>query len=148
MPCSRRAKISISAFGAIAHSSDAAVNDADPDHEDATAPEAVAERPAEQDQRRERQQVAVEHPLQVGGRCAEITTDVRQRDVDDRAVEERQPGAQNRDGKHPATGGAVIGDLRASRLRAHAGLLSEGFALTGLLCSKAGNDSNDAGLVT
>ena len=41
----------------------------------------------------ERQQVAVEDPLQRRRGGMEITADVRQRDVDHRAVQERHPGA-------------------------------------------------------
>ena len=98
---------------------------ADPDHEDAAAPEAVAQRPAEQDQRRERQQVAVEHPLQVAGGRVEVTTDVGQRDVDHGAVEEGEAGPQDGDGQHPVTGGTVVGDLLGGVLhgyRVRAGL--------------------------
>ena len=82
-----------------------------PSDEDAAAPVAVAERPAEQDQRGERQQVAVEDPLQGAGRCVEVAADVGQRDVDHGAVEEGHPRAQDGDGEHPATGGAVEGDF-------------------------------------
>ncbi len=69
---------------------------ADAEHEDPAPPVAVAERAAEQDQRRERQQVAVEDPLQGARRRVEVAADVGQRDVDDGAVEEREARPQDR----------------------------------------------------
>ena len=42
------------------------------DHEDPPAPVAVAERAADEDQRREREQVAGEHPLEVGDADVEV----------------------------------------------------------------------------
>ena len=85
----------------------------DPDDEDPAAPVAVAERAAEQDQGRKRQQIAVEDPLQPARRRVEVLADRRQRDVDDRPVEKRHPRAEDRDGEHPAAGGALVGEVLA-----------------------------------
>ena len=110
IPCRSLAPTSSSALGATAQSSEAAVNRPTPEHEDAAAPVAVAERSAEQDQRGERQQVAVEDPLQRAGRRAEVAADVGQRHVDDGAVEEGHARAQHGDGEHPAARAALVGD--------------------------------------
>ena len=56
--------------------------------EDPLAPDQVAGAPAEQQEAAEHQRVAVDHPLQVGGREAEVALDRGQRDVDDRRVED------------------------------------------------------------
>src|SRR5213076_2230307 len=69
---------------------------ADSEDEDSSPSVSVAERSSEQYQRRERQQVAVEDPLQRGGRGVEIAADVGQRDVDYGAVEKRHPRAEHR----------------------------------------------------
>ena len=84
--------------------------EADAEDEDAPPPVAVAERAAEQDQRGEGQQVAVEDPLQGAGAGAEVAADVRQGDVDDGAVEEGHPRAGDGGGEQPAAGGALEGD--------------------------------------
>src|SRR5262249_44337482 len=89
---------------------------ADPDHEHAAAPVAVAERAAEQDQRGQRQQVAVEDPLQRAGAGAEVLADLRQRDVDDGAVEERHPRAGDGNGEQPAP--RAVGEAAAVASRA------------------------------
>ena len=59
------------------------------------APEHVAELAAEREQRRQREQVAVDHPLRAGGRQRQLALDLRDRDRDDRLVDER-----HRDGEH------------------------------------------------
>ena len=59
MPCSSRAAISSSAFGASPQSTDASGEPDDAEHEDPPPPEPVAQRAAEQDQRGQRQRVAV-----------------------------------------------------------------------------------------
>ena len=86
----------------------------DAEDEDAPPPVAVAERAAEQDQRGQGQQVAVEDPLQGAGAGAEVAADVRQGDVDDGAVEEGHPRAGDGDGEQPAPGGALEGDAGGS----------------------------------
>ena len=54
-------------------------------------PEHVPERPAEQQQRRQRQQVSLDYPLLLGEAAVQARPDRRQRDVDDRLVEEHDP---------------------------------------------------------
>ena len=75
-----------------------------PDHEDPPPAEAVPERATEQDQARQRQQIAVRHPLELGEGRLEVLADRPQRDVDDRPVEERHPRAEDRRGDDRATG--------------------------------------------
>ena len=101
-PCTSLAATSISAFGAIAHSREAKVKRPTPRAEDAAASVAVAERATEQDQGGERQQVAVENPLERARRGTEVAADVRQGDVDDCAVEKGQARAQDGDDQDPA----------------------------------------------
>ena len=90
-------------FGANAHRADAAVNQMTPISKIAPAPVAVAERAAEQDQRREREQVAVDRPLEAGDVGVEVASELRQRDVDDRGLEERDRRAEHGGREHPAT---------------------------------------------
>ena len=89
--------------GAIAHSSDVAANADQADDEDLAAAVAVAERPAEHEQRPEREQVPGEHPLEVAEVGVQVAGDGGERGVHDRAVEERHPRAEHRGGDHPAT---------------------------------------------
>ena len=73
--------------------------DGEPQHaeqEDLLAAEAVTERPAEQHERGEREQIAVDRPLQTRDVGVEVGADVRQRDIDDGAVEERHAGREDR----------------------------------------------------
>ena len=65
------------------------------DHEHAAAAVAVAERAAEQDQRREGQRVGGDGPLQRGEVGLQVLADRRQRDVDDRGVDAREPGPED-----------------------------------------------------
>jgi hypothetical protein len=58
--------------------------------EDLATAEAVTQRTAEQDQRGEAQGVAVDRPLQGRSVRAEAYGDARQRDIDDRGVDEWQ----------------------------------------------------------
>ena len=73
-----------------------------PDEEDPPTAEVVAQRPAEQDERRQRQRVGVDRPLQIAEARVELGADARQRDVDDGAVDHHDPGAQHGGGEHPA----------------------------------------------
>ena len=61
----------------------------DADREDPPLAEEVAERPADEDERPEREQVGVRDPLLAGQPAAEVLLDRRQRDVDHGRV---QPG--------------------------------------------------------
>ena len=121
IPCSARAAISTSVFGAAPQMTDAAVNESKPEHEHAAAPEAVAERAAEDDQRAEGEQVRVGDPLQVAEAGVQVARDRRQRDVDHRGVEEGDAGAEHRGGDDPPARGARVahpgGRRRARRRR-------------------------------
>ena len=95
-PCSARAAISASIVGATAHTSESTPNAADADREHPPLAVDVAERAADQDQRAEREQVRVRHPLLRRQPAAEVALDRRQRDVDDRPVDRRHAGAEDR----------------------------------------------------
>ena len=58
------------------------------DEEHAAAAEQVGRAPAEHQEAGERQRVGVDHPLQAGGREMQPGAHRRQRDVDDRDVED------------------------------------------------------------
>ena len=87
-PCKLRATMSDSSDHERPASSDAVGEDDDAGEEDAAAAEPVAEPPAEQQEAAEHQGVGADHPLQVLLREAEVVLDGRQRDVDDRDVED------------------------------------------------------------
>src|SRR5262249_13026921 len=74
----------------------------DADREHATLAVQVAERAPDQDQRAERQQVAVDHPLLCRETPAQRALDRRQGDVHDRSVEQRDPRADDRGDKRQA----------------------------------------------
>ena len=99
-PCRTRAATSTSMLGASAHSSEATPKPPTPIENTRRSPKHVAERPADEDERAERQQVAVGDPLLAGQPAAEIALDRRQRDVDDRRVEARDEGAHDRRQQH------------------------------------------------
>jgi hypothetical protein len=63
--------------------------------EDAPPPEDVPERSPDEQQRAEREQVGLDDPLLLDESGVEIVRDRRQRDVDDRAVEEHDPRAEH-----------------------------------------------------
>ena len=91
--------------------------DADAEDEDSAAPVTVAQRTAEEDQRGQRERVAVEDPLERARRGVQIPADGRQRDVDNRPVEECHPRAEHRDRQHPSAGAARVANLTRCRLR-------------------------------
>jgi hypothetical protein len=68
----------------------------DPDRKDPPLAVEVTERPADQDQRAEREQVRVHDPLLARETAAEIRFDRRQRDVHHRRIEQRDPRAEDR----------------------------------------------------
>ena len=81
----------------------------DPDEVDPSPPEPVAEGAADEHERGQGEQVAVDHPLQLGQRGAEVAPDGAQRDVDHRPVEDRDPRAEGDAGQHePAAGGGAV----------------------------------------
>ena len=63
--------------------------DAEADREDAPAAEPVAERPEDEQERGEGQRVGVDDPLQAREARVEVALDLRQRDVDDRHVDQQ-----------------------------------------------------------
>ena len=102
------------------HSTDATVNQMTPSRNDLPASEPVAQRAAEQHERGQRQQVGVNRPLQAPERRVQVLADVRQRDVDDGAVEDRK--RRTEDGAEQQTLAPAI-DLSAisTRLTLRAG---------------------------
>ena len=114
-PCSARAAISVSTFGASPHSAEATREPDGADDEDPPPAEPVGQRAAEQDERGERQRVAVERPLQPGEVGAQVLADPGERDVDDGRVEHRQAGAEHRRQEHPAPRRLAEADLPRRR---------------------------------
>src|SRR5690606_9775566 len=77
------------------------------DDEDPAAPEPVSERTTQQDQRRQRQQIAVEGPLQPGAFSVQHFGYRGRRGVADGGAEERHRGPEHRRRDRPrARGGA------------------------------------------
>ena len=72
------------------------------DQEHLAPAEAVAERSADHQQRAEREQVAVQHPLETREVGVEVAPDGRQRGGDDAPVEEGDPRPEHRGRDHPA----------------------------------------------
>ena len=66
MPCTERATISTMMLGAAAHADRRQREDRDADDEEFAPAEQIAERTADQDQRREKQGVGLDHPLHLG----------------------------------------------------------------------------------
>ena len=101
-PCRTRAAISTSPLGASRAKQggrgepDQARDEHDP------APVEVAERSACDDQRAERQQVGVHHPLQATELEIEVATDRRQRNRDDARFQKRRARAEDHGGERPA----------------------------------------------
>ena len=96
IPWSARNATSRPIVGATAQSSDVGTEAGHPDREHPPLPEDVAQRAAEQDQRTERQQVRIAHPLLTGQAPAEAALDRRQGHAHDTAVENRDAGPENR----------------------------------------------------
>jgi hypothetical protein len=71
----------------------------------------VAERAAQEEQRAQGQQVAVERPLQPREPAAEVVVDLGQRDVDDRGVEERDTRAEDGRQDHPPAARRPVPDV-------------------------------------
>ncbi len=76
----------------------------EPGHEHPATPVPVTERATQQEQRGQREQVAVEHPLQRREAAPEVAADRRERHVHHGPVEERDPRAQGRGGDQPPSG--------------------------------------------
>ena len=93
-PCRTRKAISSASEGATAQSRLAAVKPAIAEQEDPPVAEAVGEAAGRDQQRRDDDEVAVEHPGErVAARPREGGRDVGEGDVDDRRVEEGDEGA-------------------------------------------------------
>ena len=73
------------------------------------APVEVGEPPGEDEEAGERERVRAQDPLEVGGRDVEAALDRRQRDRDDRRVEDDDElrDAQQRDHRGPGAGAAI-----------------------------------------
>jgi hypothetical protein len=87
------------------------------DHEHPPPAVPVAGAAPEQEEGRQRDQVAVEHPLQAPHRGVKIPADGRQGDVDDRPVEEHHPRAEHGGQDHPPS---LSGPVAQGRCIAHA----------------------------
>ena len=84
------------------HSAEAAVKMPSPITKTLRRPDAVGDRAGGQQQRRERERVGVDDPLQVGEARLEVALDVGQRDVHDRDVEQQHEGRDaDRDERPP-----------------------------------------------
>ena len=88
-PWSARATSSEAMFHASPQSSEATLKRTTPITKTQPAPVAVGQRAAGQDQRRKRDRVRVDDPLQPGQAGVELALDARQRDVDDRDVDQQ-----------------------------------------------------------
>jgi hypothetical protein len=75
-PRNARTAIRTSMFGARPQAADATVNHTTPMRNTRQAPEVISQGATEQDQRRQRQHVPVDHPLQTGETGTQIATDV------------------------------------------------------------------------
>ena len=111
-PAARARRAAGPCESASAQTSDASANSAVADEEHAPAAEQVRGAPAEHQEAGERERVGVDDPLEAGGREAEPVADRRQRDVDDRHVEDdHELGA----GTRPAAGAVCAGRSCRSR---------------------------------
>ena len=85
-------------------------HDADAEHPSPAEP--ITQRPAEQHQRGEGDEVGIEHPLQALQVGVEVRRDGRQGHVDDGAVEEGHARTEDRGQQHPASCGRPHAHLR------------------------------------
>ena len=116
-PCTARAAISCWTLRDKAQAIDASGEDEHPQQEDAPAPQAITQRPAHQEQRRQHQRVRLDHPLRLIDRSAQFTLDRRQGDVDDGAIDKGEARSHDRDGQHPALLYRIASDLRRAVAR-------------------------------
>ena len=96
-PCRQRAATSTQPLGATAHSSDATAKTTSPTRSTDQPAELIGHRARDEDERAEREQVAVDDPLLQGQPAAEFAADRGQREVDHRAVEKGDERGQHRD---------------------------------------------------
>ncbi len=108
-PCSTRNTASWTGDWANAHKRAAEGEAHHAEEIDPPASQPVPQCATDQDQRGQAQQVAGGDPLQLRQRGVEVEADLAQRDVDDRAVQHRDPGAEDDRGQgDPAAGGAKL----------------------------------------
>ena len=88
--------------------------DDEAEDEHALSPEAVRDRAPAEDERGKGQRVGVDDPLQVGEACVEVPLDRRQRDLDDRDVDEQHERRRADRDQRPPTPRA---QLRAAHLQ-------------------------------
>ena len=84
------------------------------DEEHAAAADPVGDRAGREQERRERQRVGVDHPLEVLERGAEVALDVRQRDVHDSDVDQEHERRDADGDEGPPLGHARHGTTRGS----------------------------------
>jgi hypothetical protein len=92
----------------------------DAEQEEAPCPEQVAERPSDEQQRAERQQVRVDEPLLEREPSPEISLDRRQRDIDDGRVDEDDDGPEDARDENEAVAG-LAGQVFDTRRREEGG---------------------------
>ena len=103
IPCSARPAIERAAPRSRGRTrTDASVKQRDADEKDALAPELIAQRSADENQRAEKQRVGLDHPLDVGDRRVKIGLERGQRDVDDRRIDERHARPEDRGDQRPS----------------------------------------------
>ena len=96
IPCSTRPATITSMLGAIAHTIEATPESETPIENTRRSPNTSPSDPPIEDQRGQREQVAVRDPLLAREATAEVLLDRRQRDVDDRGVEPDDERAHDR----------------------------------------------------
>ena len=121
-PWTSRAPTSVPEFWASPPASEATPNSAVPVTSDQPPPEQVGEPPAEQQEASVGDYVAAEHPLQVLDGEVQVTGDGRERDVDDRGVEEVEERDRAEEGQDQlAPAGGEEGRASVSRWSRHVG---------------------------
>ena len=110
-PWTTRAPISTCSLPAKPQKNDDTVKIDEADHEDAPPAEHVGELAAGEQQDAEGQRVAVDDPLELRDRDAEVVADRRQRDVHDRVVEHDHEEAEGDGHERPPL--AVLGRVEA-----------------------------------
>ena len=119
-PCSARATTSTPIDGETAHSQRRDAEARHPDREHPPLAVQVAQRATDQDQRAERQQIAVDHPLLRGQPAAQRDLDRRQRDVHDRAVQQHDARAHDAGDQRQALDRRIAAGRHRPTVAAHA----------------------------
>ena len=100
MPSRARNRIRVGPLQASAHKSDSSEENAGAPEIDAPEPEEIAERTAQQNKRRERQIVAVDHPLQAGKRHLQGFADAGQGQRHHAFAQHHHAASRNRGGNN------------------------------------------------